>query len=67
MASVHILICGLVMAITGASPSCADEHKKYGPELEGFEYPYEVFSQGKIRGSTPCKANCPGRGCHATG
>jgi pimeloyl-ACP methyl ester carboxylesterase len=42
MASVRILICGLVLAITGASPSCADEHKKYGPELEGFEYPYEV-------------------------
>ena len=23
--------------------------------------------QGKIRGSTPCKANCPGRGCHTAG
>jgi len=23
--------------------------------------------QGKIRGSTPCKANCAGRGCHTAG
>jgi pimeloyl-ACP methyl ester carboxylesterase len=38
----------LVGALTGAillgssAVACADEHNAYGPELEGFAYPYEV-------------------------
>jgi pimeloyl-ACP methyl ester carboxylesterase len=44
---------GLAGAITGASPAqAADEQPAYGPELEGFEYPwpvsyYSLTSQGE--------------------
>ena len=43
----------LASAATGAAPAqAADEQTAYGPELEGFEYPwpvsyYSLTSQGK--------------------
>ena len=46
-ASAYVLaLClgsGLAGAIAGASPArAADEQTAYGPELEGFDYPWPV-------------------------
>jgi pimeloyl-ACP methyl ester carboxylesterase len=42
MLSLRILVMGLIGAIAILPPTYADEHKKYGPELEGFDYPYDL-------------------------
>ena len=36
-----LLVC-LIIARAILQPAYAEEHKNYGPELEGFAYPYEV-------------------------
>jgi pimeloyl-ACP methyl ester carboxylesterase len=41
MLRVRILAAGVIGAIA-LSGAYAEEHKQYGPELEGFDYPYQV-------------------------
>ena len=39
---VRILVVAVMSAIASSSGAYAEEHKQYGPELEGFDYPYQV-------------------------
>jgi pimeloyl-ACP methyl ester carboxylesterase len=42
MSSARLVIAGLIGALTMLPAAYADEHKSYGAQLEGFDYPYEV-------------------------
>jgi pimeloyl-ACP methyl ester carboxylesterase len=42
MPSLRFVLFGLMGAIAISATAYAEEHKKYGAELEGFDYPYEV-------------------------
>ena len=42
MPSLRLVVVGLIGAIAILPDAYAEEHKKYGAELEGFDYPYEV-------------------------
>ena len=44
MSSARFVIAGLIGALAVLPAAYADEHehKTYGPQLEGFDYPYEV-------------------------
>ena len=37
---VRILVVAVMSVIASSSGAYAEEHKQYGPELEGFDYPY---------------------------
>ena len=42
MPSLRLVVVGLIGAIAILPGAYAEEHKNYGAELEGFDYPYEV-------------------------
>lgn len=42
MPSARLVIAGLIGALAALPAAYASEHKRYGPELEGFNYPYEI-------------------------
>jgi hypothetical protein len=42
MSSLCFVFVGLIGAIAILPGAHAEEHKNYGAELEGFDYPYEV-------------------------
>jgi pimeloyl-ACP methyl ester carboxylesterase len=42
MPSLRFVVVGLIGAIAILPGAYAEEHKNYGAELEGFDYPYEV-------------------------
>jgi hypothetical protein len=42
MPSLRFVFVGLIGAIAILPGAYAEEHKNYGAELEGFDYPYEV-------------------------
>src|SRR6202140_3144454 len=42
MSSARLVTGGLIGALTMLPAAYADEHKSYGAQLEGFDYPYEV-------------------------
>jgi hypothetical protein len=42
MPSLRFVVVGLIGAIAILPSAYAEEHKKYGADLEGFDYPYEV-------------------------
>src|ERR1700730_14624425 len=42
MPSLRFVVVGLIGAMAILPSAYAEEHKKYGADLEGFDYPYEV-------------------------
>ena len=42
MLSARLVIAGAIGVLAVLPAAYADDHKSYGAELEGFDYPYEV-------------------------